>query len=224
MLKSLAASLLLLSLSFLQLQAGKLESINAVTLEGEVGKPGHFIYYGTTDVIMGSLFGLGAIMGGMGPDKEGSEIESRMRTAGFKVENQFRSDFQAQFAKQGLFTSGGNHKLRLDITRYGMGVAPTGFKRLKPVMEGQVTIRDGSFKQVYFLRRAVSENDDLVKGQTYEEYRDNIQLLIRDMKALSAKLAERLAETIAKDRKSSGGSASQKSTSSSKTTGHRFNR
>ncbi len=202
-------------------QAGQLSAISSVTLDGETSKPGHFIYYGTTDAVMTGLFGWAAAAGGMGPDKEGSEIEARLRSAGFRIETKLRADFSSEIAKHKVFTSlaGGNHTLRLDITRYGMGVAPTGFKRLKPVLEATVTVRDPQAKQVYFLRRAASDMDDFVRGQTYEEYRDNIGWLVRDLDVLSAKLAERLAKSMLEEKV--GKPPSEKSGRPPRTSSHR---
>lgn len=87
-------------------------------------------------------------------------------------------------------------------------------------MAGSLELRTPDDKVLWKDDAELGNTHDLVRGQTYEEYKGNIQLLCADFRVLSAKLAEKIVDELAANRgapSTKPGSVASKTASS-----HRF--
>ncbi|MEO0452786.1 MAG: hypothetical protein AAFY98_01455 [Verrucomicrobiota bacterium] len=190
-------------------QAG-LKGVRSIAVPSSVPAPKYFGYVGTTNTV---LFGLSAFGGANNSD--GDLLASKLKNRGFSISSTFRSDLIRELGKSKYFSyagSSGGTKARLDVREWGVVVAPTGFKRLKPELEASVVITTNGGKKVYSKVNGVGIMDDSVEGATFEQYRDNPSKLERDFRTLSKMVAARMIKGM---ERSAGSSSSTSSSSSS---------
>ncbi|MEM6820951.1 MAG: hypothetical protein AAF558_03260 [Verrucomicrobiota bacterium] len=213
------------------LSATTLSSLSSVRLDSSPTAPKHFLYMGTTDaVVTGILGGIFAPVGGAvgagvagaaatsaaaGPDKEGALLQSKLHKRGFYIEKHFKKDFDNELKKAGIFkkiVSSGSAEGAIDITltRYGIKVAPTGFKRLKPLIHAQISVNDKSGKVIFKDNVQVNENDGFVRGASYEEYLADMGHLEKDFKILSKELAKEAVKEMKRSKNKKAGESSSK--------------
>ncbi|MEM6883461.1 MAG: hypothetical protein AAF571_00410 [Verrucomicrobiota bacterium] len=186
---------------------GGLKGVSSVVVHPKVKAPGYLIYFGTTDAVLSGLWGMAP---GMEPDKEGRKLERLLEGRGFSITKTFLKDFQQALRNSEVFSykgSSGTPKAYLYVTRYGVGVAPTGFKRLKPVIEGEISIVDANGDEMYYDMTKIDSAADSVRGASYDEYVANSAQLEKDLRVLSQMLAERLVTRMERKSGSKAGSS-----------------
>jgi len=200
--------LLLVSVIFLsgpfELRAN-LKGIKSIGVDSSVESPEYFGYVGTTSAV---LFGLSSLVAAN--NDTGKEFEQAFRSRSFNMASTFRSDFISALKSSKIFSYGGSSRpsAMLDVREYGIMVAPTGFKRLKPELEAEVIVRDAKGSVIYKSIDGIGINADSVEGSTYEQYKANPNKLIADLKVLSRMLAKQMVNRMERNASSSSSSSS----------------